>query len=144
MDDVLGLWNCLSLKVFKGSKKGWKLMSQQTGDPQQAREHSPSLDERIARLRLRRSALTHLIDSLTAYAQYAGQQSDLTYLRRQRHRSGQLSRQLRCGDLGLTRCLEKETPTDAVEPSLPDTLVDGLRPEPRRGFMQGKQERQHA
>jgi hypothetical protein len=60
-------------------------MSQQTGDPRKAWENRPSLDERIAGLRRRRSALTHLIDSLT-----------------------------------LTRrpgnCLEKETPTDAVEP----------------------------
>ena len=95
-------------------------MSQQIGDPRQPREHRQSLDELIAGLRRRRSALTHLIDSLSTYAQYAGQQSDLTYLCRQRHRRGQLSRQLRCGDLGPTRrpgnCLEKETPTDAVEP----------------------------
>ena len=95
-------------------------MSQQTGDPRKAWENRSSWDERIAGLRRRRSALTHLIDSLTAYAQYAGQQSDLTYLCRQRHRRGQLSRQLRCGDLGPTRrpgnCLEKETPTDAAEP----------------------------
>jgi hypothetical protein len=60
-------------------------MSQQTGDPRKAWENRPSLDERIAGLRRRRSALTHLIDSLT-----------LT---------------LRPGN-----CLEKETPTDAVEP----------------------------
>jgi len=39
----------------------------------------PSLNERIARLRRRRTALSQLIDSLTEYAQYAGQESDLTY-----------------------------------------------------------------
>src|ERR1039457_576810 len=123
-------------------------MSQQIGDPRQARAHRPSLDERIAGLRRHRSALTHLIDSLTAYAQYGGQQSDLTYLCSQRHCPGTLSRQLRGGEVGLTRRpgngLEKETPTDAVEPWLPDTPVDGLRPKLRRGSMQGKKERQHA
>ena len=123
-------------------------MSQQIGGPRQAREHRPSLDERIAGLHRHRSALTHLIDSLTAYAQYDGHRSDLTYLCGQRHRPGQLPRQLRGGDLGLTRRpgngLEKETPTDAVEPSLPDTLGHGLRPKLRSGSMQGKKERQHA
>jgi hypothetical protein len=44
-----------------------------------AEEHSPSLDERIARLRRRRTALMQLIESLNAYARYDGQESDLTY-----------------------------------------------------------------
>jgi hypothetical protein len=46
-------------------------MPKQICDPE-AQEQSPSLDERIARLRRRWIALTQLIDSLTAYAQYAG------------------------------------------------------------------------
>jgi hypothetical protein len=54
-------------------------MPKQMCDPRQAQEQSPTLDERIAHLRRRRTALTQLIDSLTAYAQYAGQESDLTY-----------------------------------------------------------------
>lgn len=54
-------------------------MPKQICDPRQAKEQSPSLDERIAHLRRRRTALTQLIDSLTAYAQYAGQEFGLTY-----------------------------------------------------------------
>ena len=54
-------------------------MPKQMCDPRQAQEQSPGLDERIVHLRRRRTALTQLIDSLTAYAQYAGQESDLTY-----------------------------------------------------------------
>jgi hypothetical protein len=47
------------------------MMPKQIWD-QEAQEQSLSLDERIDRLRRRRIALTRLIDSLTAYAQYAG------------------------------------------------------------------------
>ena len=54
-------------------------MPKQMCDSRQAQEQSPTLYERIAHLRRRRTALTQLIDSLTAYAQYAGQESDLTY-----------------------------------------------------------------
>jgi hypothetical protein len=54
-------------------------MLKQISDPRQAQEQNPSLDERIARLRRRQTALTQLIDSLTAYAQYAGQESDLNH-----------------------------------------------------------------
>jgi hypothetical protein len=54
-------------------------MPKQIRDPWQALEQSPTLDERITHLRRQRTALTQLIDSLTAYAQYAGQESDLTY-----------------------------------------------------------------
>ena len=55
------------------------MMRKQICDPRQAREQSPSLDERIAGLRRHRTTLTQLIDSLTAYAQCAGQESGLTY-----------------------------------------------------------------
>jgi hypothetical protein len=95
-------------------------MPKQIGDPRQVLRHSPSLDERIAGLRRRRRAVTHLIDSLTTYAHFAGHESDLTDLRRLHNRSGQLPGQVRRGNLGSTRrpgsCQEKEAPTDAVEP----------------------------
>jgi hypothetical protein len=39
-----------------------------------------NLDGRIAELRRRQAILTNLIDSLSAYARYAGQESDLTSL----------------------------------------------------------------
>ena len=52
-------------------------MPKQICDPE-ARELRPSLDESIARLRRRQIALTQLIDSFTAYAEYAGQESDVT------------------------------------------------------------------
>jgi hypothetical protein len=55
------------------------MMQKQTYDPRPAREQSPSLSERIAHLRRRRTALTRLIDSLTVYAQCARQESGLTY-----------------------------------------------------------------
>ena len=64
-------------------------MPKQICDPE-ARELSPSLDERIARLRRRQIALTQLIDSFTAYAEFAGQESDLTRARRPYDLSGQL------------------------------------------------------
>ena len=93
-------------------------MPKQIGEPRQAREHSPSLDERIAGLRRQRRALTQLIDSLTAYADLGGRESGLTYLCRQLNRPGQLPEPVRRGDLGSTRrpgnCQEKERPTDAV------------------------------
>jgi hypothetical protein len=95
-------------------------MPKQIGDPRQARGHSPSLDERIDVLRRRRRALTHLIDSLTTYAHFAGHESDLTDLCRLHNRPGHVPGQVRCGDLGSTRrpgnCQEKERPTDGVEP----------------------------
>jgi hypothetical protein len=46
-------------------------------DSRQAREHSLSLDERIAQLRRRRTVLTQLMDSLTAYTRCDGQESGL-------------------------------------------------------------------
>jgi hypothetical protein len=55
------------------------MMQEQICEPRQTQEQSPGLDGRIARLRCRRTALVQLIDSLTAYAEYAGQESDLTY-----------------------------------------------------------------
>jgi hypothetical protein len=51
-------------------------MPKQICDPK-ARELRPSLNERIARLRRRQIALTQLIDSFTAYAEYGGQESDV-------------------------------------------------------------------
>jgi hypothetical protein len=49
-----------------------------------------SLDERIAQLRRRRTALTQLMDSLTAYAHCAGRESGLTYVCRLHNRSRRL------------------------------------------------------
>lgn len=75
-------------------------MTHQICDLREAREHSPSLDERIAGLRRRRKTLTHLIDSLTAYAHDAGQQSDLTYVRHLHDPSRQVPDQYDPGNLG--------------------------------------------
>lgn len=46
-------------------------MSKQICAPPRASDQRPRLDEQIAQLRRRQTALTGLIDSLTAYAQYA-------------------------------------------------------------------------
>jgi hypothetical protein len=46
-----------------------------------AQEQRPSLTERIARLRRRQTAATQLIASLTAYAELADRESELTYPR---------------------------------------------------------------
>jgi hypothetical protein len=53
-------------------------MTMQICGRQRARKQSPKLEERIGRLRQRRTVLTQLIDSLGAYIHYAGQDSDLT------------------------------------------------------------------
>ena len=53
-------------------------MTTQICGRQRARKQSPRLEERIDRLRQRRTVLTQLIDSLGAYIQYGGQDSDLT------------------------------------------------------------------
>jgi hypothetical protein len=106
-------------------------------DPRQARERSPSLDERIARLHRRRMALTQLMDLLTAYAHYAGQESDLTYVCHLHNPPRQLPGQPRSGKPGSTRRpgsnQPKETPTGGVEPLLLEVLVDGLQPARRKG-----------
>jgi hypothetical protein len=55
-------------------------MSKQTCDPRPVQEERAlSLSEQIDGLRRRQTAVKQLIDSLTAYAEYAVQGSDLTY-----------------------------------------------------------------
>ena len=87
-------------------------MPKQIGKRRQARGHSPSLDGRIDVLRRRRRALTHVIDSFTAYLHSAGHESDLTDLCRLRNRPGHVPGHVPCGDLASTRrlgnCQEKE------------------------------------
>jgi hypothetical protein len=93
-------------------------MPKQIGKRRQARGHSPSLDGRIDVLRRRRRALTHVIDSFTAYLHSAGHESDLTGLCRPHNRPRHVPGPVRRCDLGATRrpgnCQEKERPTDAV------------------------------
>jgi hypothetical protein len=74
-------------------------MPKENGDRRQAHEHSSSLDKRLARLRLRRRTLTRLIDSLTAYAQCARHESDLTYFCHLHHPS-QVPDKYDLGNLG--------------------------------------------
>jgi hypothetical protein len=106
-------------------------MPKQIGDPSQAREHSSSLDEPIARLRRRRRALTQLIDSLAAYTQYAGQEFGLTYVCHVHNPPRELPEQVRSGKTGSTR-----------RPG--SSQLKETRPEPKTGFMQSEKERQHA
>ena len=75
-------------------------MLKQICDRRKTRTLGPSLTERIAQLRRRRTALTVLMDSLTAYAHYASLDTNLTYACHLHDPSSQLAARCAPGKLG--------------------------------------------